>query len=215
MVYGNRFATESGRSKKLEPRWQEPFQVLEYDEQTQNYTVKMDSKISAGRRQFFTVQWLRSSSPTITADSLGGLMPNPHPSWLRRCLNGRLRRCWPTANAMARPNFLSNGKDTPTATIVGNRWSVSRLRWTLCKPGGLTTCLETSFLSKQDLLPCTIPRRHLTGPNSRTKGQLIVTFSSSISRASMTTQDLRIVDLLRVGFRFSLIDGNRCLVSGV
>jgi len=31
----------------------------------------------------------------------------------------------------------------------------------------------------------------------------------------MTTLDLRIVELLRVGFRFSLIDGNGCFVSGV
>jgi len=45
MVYGDRFATESGRSKKLEPRWQGTFQVLDYDEQIQNNPVKMDSKI--------------------------------------------------------------------------------------------------------------------------------------------------------------------------
>jgi len=44
MVYGDRFGIESGRSKKLEPRWQEPFQVHVYDAQTQNYTVKMHSE---------------------------------------------------------------------------------------------------------------------------------------------------------------------------
>jgi len=53
MVYGDRFATESGRSKKLEQRWQGPFQVLDYDEQTQNYTVKMDSKIYCRKEAVF------------------------------------------------------------------------------------------------------------------------------------------------------------------
>ena len=53
MVYGDRFATESGRSKKLEPRWQRPFQVLAYDEQTQNYTLKMDSKIYCRKKAVF------------------------------------------------------------------------------------------------------------------------------------------------------------------
>jgi len=74
--------------------------------------------------------------------------------------------------------------------------------------------VETSFLLKQDLLPCPIPRRRLAGPNLRTKGQLIVTFSSPISKVSITTLDLRIVKLLLVGFRFSLIGGNRCFVRG-
>ena len=39
------FTTESGRSRKLEAHWRGPFPVLEYDEFTQNYTVKMDSRI--------------------------------------------------------------------------------------------------------------------------------------------------------------------------
>ena len=43
MVYGDRFATESGRSKKLEPLWHGPFQVSDYNEQMQNYSVKMES----------------------------------------------------------------------------------------------------------------------------------------------------------------------------
>jgi len=53
IVYGDRFATESGRSKKLEPRLQGPFQVLDYDEQTQNYTVKMDSRIYRRKEAVF------------------------------------------------------------------------------------------------------------------------------------------------------------------
>jgi len=116
---------------------------------------------------------------------------------------------------MARPSFLSNRKDTPTAITVGKRWNLLKMRWILYRPGGLTTCRGMSFLSKQDSLPCPIPQQHLAGPSSRTKCQLTVIFSSPISKVSMTTLDLRIAELLRVGLRFSLIDGNRCFVSGV
>jgi len=52
-------------------------------------------------------------------------------------------------------------------------------------------------------------------PNSTTKGKVIVTFASPISKAIITTLDLRNVELLQVRFRFSLLDGNRCFVSGV
>ena len=45
MIFGDQFATESGRSRKLQPRWRGPFVVVEYDEHTQNYTVSMDSRI--------------------------------------------------------------------------------------------------------------------------------------------------------------------------
>ena len=49
----DQFATESGRSRKLQPRWREPFVVAEYDEHTQNYTVSMDSRIYRRQRGVF------------------------------------------------------------------------------------------------------------------------------------------------------------------
>ena len=52
-MYGDRFATKSGRSEKLEPRWQAPFQVLNYDEQMGNDTVKIDSKIYCRKEEVF------------------------------------------------------------------------------------------------------------------------------------------------------------------
>ena len=94
----------------------------------------------------------------ITADSLDRLMTNQHPSWLKKCLNGRLRKCGSTENAMARPSFLSNGMDTPTAITPGNRRNVTKVRSILYRPGGLKSCRGTSFLLKQDSLPCPIPR---------------------------------------------------------
>ena len=45
MIFGDQFATESGRSRKLQPLWRGPFIVIQFDEHTQNYTVSMDSRI--------------------------------------------------------------------------------------------------------------------------------------------------------------------------
>ena len=53
MIFGDQFATESGRSRKLQPRWREPFVVMEFDEHKQNYTVSMDSRIYRPQRGVF------------------------------------------------------------------------------------------------------------------------------------------------------------------
>jgi len=39
------FFTESGPLKKLDTHWHGPFTVLNYDDITQNYTVKMDARM--------------------------------------------------------------------------------------------------------------------------------------------------------------------------
>jgi hypothetical protein len=52
-VFGDQFKTESGRSKKLQPRWRGPFTVLEYDEDTQNYTVRMDARMYRRKQGVF------------------------------------------------------------------------------------------------------------------------------------------------------------------
>ena len=53
MIFGDQFATESGRFRKLQPRWRGPFVVMEFDEHTQNYTVSMDSLIYRRQRGVF------------------------------------------------------------------------------------------------------------------------------------------------------------------
>jgi len=53
MIFGNQFATESGRSRKLQPRWRGPFVVIEFDEDTKNYKVSMDSRIYRRQRGVF------------------------------------------------------------------------------------------------------------------------------------------------------------------
>jgi hypothetical protein len=45
MVMADQFATMTGRSKKLGPRWRGPFKILAYDNFTENYTVAMESRI--------------------------------------------------------------------------------------------------------------------------------------------------------------------------
>jgi len=53
LVFGDMFSTESGRSRKLEPRWHGPFMVLSYDDVTQNYTVKMNTRMYRWREAVF------------------------------------------------------------------------------------------------------------------------------------------------------------------
>jgi len=53
MIFGDQFATESDRSKKLQPRWRALVIVIEFDEHTQNYTVSMDSRIYRRQRGVF------------------------------------------------------------------------------------------------------------------------------------------------------------------
>jgi len=53
MIFGDQFATDSGRSRELQPRWRGPFLVIEFDEPTPNYTVSMDSRIYRRQRGVF------------------------------------------------------------------------------------------------------------------------------------------------------------------
>jgi len=53
LVFGDMFSTDSGRSKKLEPRWRGPLTVMSYDNITQNYTVKMDARMYRRREAVF------------------------------------------------------------------------------------------------------------------------------------------------------------------
>jgi len=79
MVYGHKFATESGRRKKLEPRWQGPLQVLDYDEQTQNYTVKMDSKIYHTKDAVFPYSMVKKFFPNDNGRFPGRTHAKPGP----------------------------------------------------------------------------------------------------------------------------------------
>ena len=45
VTFGDMFSTESGRMRKLEPRWRGPFMVLSYHDIKQDYTVKMDARM--------------------------------------------------------------------------------------------------------------------------------------------------------------------------
>ena len=89
------------------------------------------------------------------------------------------------------------------------------MRLILFRPGGLTTGLGTSFLKRQDSVQCPIHQRCLAGTSPQMKGQLIAIFPNPISKASMQTHDLGIVELLRVGFRFGMIDRESYWVAGV
>jgi len=53
IIFGDQFATESGRSRKLQPRWRGPFIVIQFDQHTQNYTVSMALRIYRRQRGVF------------------------------------------------------------------------------------------------------------------------------------------------------------------
>jgi len=80
IVYGDRFATDSGRSKKLDPRWQGPYQVLDYDEQTQNYTVKIDSKIYRRKEAVFHYSIVKKFFPNDNGRLPGQTHAKPAPT---------------------------------------------------------------------------------------------------------------------------------------
>ena len=82
IVYGNRFATVSGRSKKLEPRWQGSFQVLAYNDQTQNYTVKMDSKVYRRKEAVFHCSMVKKFIPNDNGRFPGRTHAKPAPTLL-------------------------------------------------------------------------------------------------------------------------------------
>jgi hypothetical protein len=53
LVFGDQFAMESGRSRKLQPRWRGPFAFTGYNKNTQNYTVKMNARIYGRKHGIF------------------------------------------------------------------------------------------------------------------------------------------------------------------
>ncbi len=110
MVYGDQFATQSGRSKKLEPMWRGPFTITKFDEYTENYTVKMDAKMY--RRPEGTFHAVSSSGThrTMTINSRDELIPDPHLSQSTNILSGKWRKYWTTANDTIGMNSSSTGK---------------------------------------------------------------------------------------------------------
>jgi len=79
MGYGDRFATESARSKKLEPRRQGPFQVLDYHEQTQKYKVKIDLKMYRRKELVFHCSMLKKFFPNDNGRFRGRTHAKPGP----------------------------------------------------------------------------------------------------------------------------------------
>jgi len=81
----------------------------------------MDSKIYHRKEAVFHCSMVKRFFPNDNGRFPGLSHAKPVPILVQELPNGTLRRCGTTVNAMARPSFWSNVKDTPTATIVGNR----------------------------------------------------------------------------------------------
>jgi len=79
MIFGDQFATESGRSRKLQPRWRGPFIVIEFDEHTQNYTVCMDSSIYRWQKGVFNCLVVKPYHPNDDEPFPGRAHTKPAP----------------------------------------------------------------------------------------------------------------------------------------
>jgi len=78
MIFGDQFAMESGRSRKLQQRWRGPFIVIEFDEHTRNYAVSMDSRIYRRQKGVFHCSVANPTTLTMMNDSLEGPTPSRH-----------------------------------------------------------------------------------------------------------------------------------------
>jgi len=76
MIFGDQFATESGRSRKLQPRWRGPFLFIEFDEHTQNYTESMDSRIYRRQRGVLHCSVVKPYHPNDDERFPGRAKPN-------------------------------------------------------------------------------------------------------------------------------------------
>jgi len=79
MIFGDQFATESGRSRKLQPRWTGHFIVIEFDEQTQKYTVSMDSRIYRRQKGVFHCSVVKPYHPNDNERFPGRAHTKPAP----------------------------------------------------------------------------------------------------------------------------------------
>ena len=79
MIFEDQFATESDRSRKLLPRWRGPFVVVEFDEHTQKFTVRMDSRIYRRQRGVFHCSVVKPADPNDDDQFPGRAHAKPAP----------------------------------------------------------------------------------------------------------------------------------------
>jgi len=153
MVYGDRFATESGRSKKLEPRWQGPFQVLEYDEQTQNYTVKMDSKIYRRKEAVFHCSMVKKFFPNDNGRFPGRTHAKPAPILVEEMPEWEVEEVLDHGEGYGKAQFLVKWKEYPNSDnswepleCLENAMDLVQAWWTDNMPGDEFP-VETGFIT--------------------------------------------------------------------
>ena len=78
MIFRDQFATESGRSRKLQPRWRGHFVIIGLDEHTKNSILLWIQGYIDGREEYSSVQSSSTTTLTMISDSLEGPTPNCH-----------------------------------------------------------------------------------------------------------------------------------------
>jgi len=79
IIFGDQFAMESSRFRKLQPQWRGPFIVIEFDDHTQNYTVSMNLRIYRRQRRVFYCSVVKPYHPNDNERFPGRAHTKPAP----------------------------------------------------------------------------------------------------------------------------------------
>jgi len=119
MVFGDQFTTESSRTRKLQPQWRGPFIVIEFDEDTKNYTVSMDLRIYRRQRGVFHCSVVKPYHPNHDEQFPGRAHTKPAPILIDNEKELEVETILDHRTRHGRGQFLvKNGKGTPIARIV-------------------------------------------------------------------------------------------------
>ena len=119
MIFGDQFATESGRARKLQPRWRGTFVVMKFDEHTQNYTVSMDSRIYRRQRGVFHCSVVKPYHPNNNEPFPGRAHAKPAPICIDDEQEWEVEAILDFRERHGRGQFLVRGKGYPTSE---NSW---------------------------------------------------------------------------------------------
>ena len=154
MVFGDQFTTESGRSRKLQPRWRGPFTVLEFDEHTQNYTVSMDSRMYRRQQGVFHCSVIKPYHPNDDSRFPGRAHTKPAPILINEEQEWEVEWILDFRERPGRGQFLVKWKGYPSSEnswepIEGleNAKDMVEAWWTDNMPGDEFPTIFSSFIT--------------------------------------------------------------------
>jgi len=119
MIVGDPFATESDRSRNVQPGWRGPIVVIEFDEHTQNYTVSMDSRIYRLQKGVFHCSLIKPYPPNDKEQFPGRVHTKPAPILIDNEKEGDVETILDHRTRHGRGQFLGKWKRYPNSQ---NSW---------------------------------------------------------------------------------------------